>query len=263
MRSRFRSIIVLALIAIVSIAGPAAAQSRDDVLIAIDRTDDLIARARYIVGTSDNREAQLELSNAIGLQANARTEYSAGNYVRALDFTRRARLRAERAVALVNGLPDPDRVLVQLERTRELLDGARERMGECEVGRARAMLRAALEMQERAEASAREGRYLAALRLTMSARERALRGLRLCNLQDNLHDAAERALTRTDELIARARDLVAEHESEQARRALNRAVEQQGEAWAQFRTEHLEASLQLTQSARTSAHRAVRLAGTR
>ena len=244
-------------------AVPGLAQTHDDVLVAIERTDDVIARAQDIDGASDNREAQGELTLAVDLQANARVEYTAGHDLRALDLTRRARLHAEKAIALINGLPDPDRVLVQLERTRELLDRTRERLADCDIDRARAMLRAALEMQVRAEGASQEGRYLAALRLTMSARERALRALRLCNLEDNLHDAAERALARTDELIAHARDLVAEHGSDPARAALNRAVELETEATAQFRADHLEASLKLTQSARTFAHRAIRLTGAR
>ncbi|MEK7330769.1 MAG: hypothetical protein AAB290_05910 [Candidatus Eisenbacteria bacterium] len=263
MKSPLRSIAALAVVALAAIGGPVAAQTRDDVLIAIERTDDVIARARDVVSGSDNQQAQDELGFAIRLQANARTEFAAAHYLLALDLTRRARLRADRAIALVTGLPDPDRVMAQLERTRELLDRARERIEECDLDRARAMLRAALEMQVRAEASWRDGRYLAALQLTMSARERALRALRLCNLEDNLRDAAERALMRTDELISRARDVVAEHDGDQARQALNRAVELQAEAWSQFRADHVEASLRLTQSARTFAHRAIRLAGAR
>jgi hypothetical protein len=263
MKSPLRNFAALAVIALIAIARPVSAQSRDEVSSAIERTDDLIARAQSVVGTSDNAQAQSELAAAIRIQADARTEFAASHLVLALDLTRRARLHADKAIALVSGLPDPDRVLVQLERTRELLDRARERIEECNLDRARAMLRAALEMQARAETSARDGRYLAALQLTMSARERALRALRMCNLEDNLHDAAERALTRTDELISRARDVVSEHDSDRARQALNRAVELEAEAWVQFRADRLEASLRLTQSARSFAHRAIRLAGAR
>jgi hypothetical protein len=263
MKSPLPSITALAVVALAVMGAPLSAQTRDDVQIAIERTDDLITRAQDVVSGSDNQQAQSELAAAISVQVNAKTEFAATHYLVALDLTRRARLHADRAIALVSGLPDPDRVLVQLERTRELLDRARGRIEECDLDRARAMLRAALEMQGRAEASARDGRYLAALQLTMSARERALRALRICNLDDNLRDAAERALTRTDEIISRARDLVSEHDSDPARRALDRAVEMEGEAWAQFRADHLEASLRLTQSARTFAHRAIRLAGAR
>jgi len=257
-------ITTLSLVALVAIGVPAGAQTRDDVLVALDRTDDLIARAQEIVaGAADNAQADLELAAAVRLQADARTAFGAGSLRLALDLTFRARVRADRAIALVKGLPDPDRVLVQLERTRELLDRARERIEECNVDRARALLRAAVEMQVRAEASAKEGRYLAALQLTLSARERAHRALRMCNLEDNLREAAERGLTRTDEIISRARDLLQDRDNERARQALERAIEVQAEAWVQFRADHFEASLRLTQSARTFAHRAIRLAGTR
>lgn len=253
----------LVLLAVTAFGAPAAAQTRDDVQLAIERTDDVIARAQEIVSGTDNQQAIDELAFAIRIQTDAKANFAAGRYLIALDLTRRARLHADRAIALVNGLPDPDRVLVQLERTRELLDRARERIEECDVDRARSLLRAALEMQTRAEASARDGRYLAALQLTLSARERGLRALRLCNLQENINEAAERALQRTDELISRAREVVQERGDEAARRALDRAVEIEGEAWAQFRAGHFEGSLRLTQSARTFAHRAIRLSGAR
>jgi hypothetical protein len=85
----------------------------------------------------------------------------------------------------------------------------------------------------------------------------------MCNLEDNLREAAERGLTRTDEIISRARDLLQDRDNERARQALERAIEVQAEAWVQFRADHFETSLRLTQSARTFAHRAIRLAGTR
>lgn len=261
MKSPLRRFVTLALFAMVAIGGPASAQT--DVAAALDKTDDVIARAQEVVAGADNPQADIELAAAIRLQADARTAFGAGQYRLALDLTFRARVRADRAIALVRGLIDPDRVLVQLERTRDLLERARERIEECDMDRARALLRAAFEIQLRAEAAAKDGRYLAAIQLTMSARERALRALRMCNLEDNLRESAERALARTDELISRARDLLADHDSEPGRRALERAVEIQGEAWVQFRADRLEAALRLTQSARTFAHRAIRLAGGR
>lgn len=263
MKSPRGSVLALVLLALATCVAPAGAQSRDDVQLSLERTDDLIARAQEVVAGTDNQQALDELGFAVRIQADARANFAGGRLVVALDLTRRARLHADRAIALVKGLPDPDRVLVQLERTRELLDRARERIEECDLDRARALLRAAVDMQDRAEASAREGRYLAALQLTLSARERAHRALRMCNLDENLNESAERALARTDELIARARETLQGQDVEPARRSLGRAVEIEAEAWAQFRAEHFEASLRLTQSARTFAHRAIRLAGAR
>jgi hypothetical protein len=226
-------------------------------------TDELIARAQAVVLGTNNAQAQLELDAATRLQTQAKTEFAAGHFLMAYDLTSRARTRAGAAIALVRGLPDPDRVLAQLERTGDMLDRTKEHTEECDNERARAVLRAAFDMQARAQAAATEGRYLAALQLTMSARERALRALRLCNQEDNLHDAAERALSRTDEILSHAKDTVADRTGDAARQALDRAVASQNEAWVQFRAEHDEASLNLTQLARTSARRALRLAGGR
>ena len=253
----------LALFAILAIGGVASAQTRDDVAAALDRTDELIARAQEAVAGADNPQAEIELAAAVRLQGEARTAFGAASFRLALDLTYRARIRADRAISLVRGLIDPDRVLVQLERTRELLDRARERVEECDNERARAMIRVAFDIQLKAETAAKEGRYVIALQLTMRARERAQKAMRMCNAEDNLRESAERALIRTDELISRARDLLADHASEPGRRALGRAIEIQGEAWVQFRADRHEAALRLTQSARTFAHRAIRLAGGR
>jgi len=254
---------ILAMIALAGGATAPEAQTREDVQLAIERTDELIARAEEIVSGSDNQQAADELALAVSLQSNAKAQFGAGRYGGALDLTRRARLHADRAIALVRGLPDPDRVLAQLERTRELLDRVRERIEECDANRARAVLRAAFEMQSRAERSAREGRYLAALQLTLSARERAHRALRMCRMEDNLREAADRALARTDEIINRARDVVQDQSPERARQALERAIRLEAEAWDQYRAERFEGCLRLTQSARTFAHRAIRIAGAR
>ena len=87
-----------------------------------------------------------------------------------------------------------------------------------------------------------------------------MRALRLCNLEDNLQEASERALTRPDEIISRAKDAVTEHDSDEARQAVNRAAEMEAEAWSQYRAGKYEVSLRLTQTARTFAQRAIRVA---
>ena len=155
MKSPLRRIAVPILLAIMAIAGPALAQTRDDVAAALDKTDDVIARAQEVVAGADNAQAEIELAAAVELQARARTAFASAQLRLALDLTFRARVRADRAIALVRGLIDPDRVLAQLERTRELLERVRDRIEECDMDRARALLRAAFEIQVRAEAAAR------------------------------------------------------------------------------------------------------------
>jgi len=256
---------ILSMITALGLAGGAAVAAAQDVTaervqLEIERTDARIEQAQMAVAGSNNEMAGLALREATTIQARAKTEFASLHLRIALDLTLRARLHASRAIALIRGTPDPERVRAQLERTRQVIERARDRIEECAEDRARALLRAAVEMQVRAEAAFSSERFLAALQLTTSARERALRALRLCHMQENVRENAERALKRTDEVIARARDEVAETGSERARQMLGRAVEIQERAYAEFRAEHFEASLRLTHSARTFAQRAIRIA---
>jgi hypothetical protein len=233
--------------------------TRDRVQYALDLTDHRIEQAQMALASSTSAPAQLELNAAVSVQAQAQNEFGADHLLMAMRLTLSARAHADRAIAIVRGLPDPDRVRAQIERTREILDRARDRIEECDNNRARAMLRTAFEMQTRAERAAEEGRFLAALQLSMSARERGLRALRLCNMEENLQESAERAIRRTDELIARAQDKVVESANEQAREVLGRARQMQDRANDEFRSSHFEASLRLTEAARAAAYRAIRM----
>ncbi|HET9325374.1 MAG TPA: hypothetical protein VFQ05_01225 [Candidatus Eisenbacteria bacterium] len=268
--------IALRLSTVIGVLAPLALAHAQDVTgdrarAALERTDERIRLAQSLVAGADNAQAELELNAAIGIQAQARSVFDQGMAAsgdtrlrllqQSVDLTLRARARADRAISLIQGLPDPDRVLSQVERTREMLDRARNRIEGCDSDRAQALLRASLDMQTRAEAAARESRYLAALQLTLSARERGLRALRLCNMEENLQEAADRALHRTDQVISRARELVARADHERAKDVLTRAERVQGQAYEQVRGGHFEAALRVTQSARTLAYRAVRLAG--
>ena len=256
---------VLALFAAIGIAfsfGPARAQeplTPDRVQYALDVTDRRIAQAGTLVANSDNQRAQLELSAAVDTQARAKSAFASSQLRIALGLTLDARGHADRAIAIVRGLPDPDRVLAQLQRTREILERARDRIEECNNDRAHSLIQVAFAMQERAESAAANGRFLAALQLSMGARERAFRALRMCHIDENLKDNAEHALRRTDDAIARARDAVGPSANDEARRSLSQAVDLQAQAQGEFQATHYDAALRLTQTARTLALRALRL----
>jgi hypothetical protein len=253
--------VACALVAIVLVAPARAQDTRAQLQGEIEKTDRRIEQAESLVSATDVEAARFELSKAVEIQTQAKSEFAAAHGRNALDLTLRARQHADRAIAIVRQLPDPDRVLAQLERTRELMERARDRIEECNDDRARAMLRAGFEMQQRAEQQARDGRYLAALQLTTSARERTLRALRVCHLEENLKESAGRALRRTDDVLLRARDVVAAHGNEPARAALGRAAKQEDRAHADFEAGRYGVSLRLTQAARSFAFRAIRLSG--
>lgn len=250
---------------------PALAQdlSGDRVRAALERTDLRIELATSLVNGASNAEAGVELNAAVSTQSQARDlltqALAAGADLQlrllrqAYDLTLRAREHADRAVSLIQGLPDPDRVMAQLQRTGDLIERANDRITECTNDRARALLKVGTEMQTRAENAATESRYLAALQLTMSARERVLRAARLCNQEERLDEASDRALRRTDEVIARAKDALGAQAEERARELLARADRVETEAWAQFKASQLDASLRLTLSARNLAQRALKI----
>jgi hypothetical protein len=122
------------------------------------------------------------------------------------------------------------------------------------------MLRTALDMQSRAELAYSGTRYLAALQLTMSARERVLRALQLCNAGDSFDDTVEHALQRTDDELARAHEMVGSDADERSRQLLANADSVQLRAKAEAQSGHPRVALRLTRMAREQAYRAIRAA---
>ena len=269
MFTRRRVLIPLALVLLaLVVGGPALAQlppppppGGDPVRLRdeIERTERRIQHARDLVATAPaNAAASAELDRAVTLQGIARTAFADARYAVAGRATMEARIHADRTIALVQGLPDPGRVQDQMQRTREMLERARDRLARCEQPAAREMLRTALDMQSRAEAAYAETRYLAALQLTSSARERALRAQQMCNAGESLEEAVEAALQRTDDRLARAREVVGERGSERARRLLENAEGLQARAKVEAQAQRTRAAMRLTRMAREQAERSLR-----
>jgi hypothetical protein len=260
--SRRVFLVVLAALALLPAAGRAQDMTQERALMLMDETDRRIGLAETVVAASDDAQARGELALAVDLQGRARSAAGAGQFPMAGQLTGQARGHADRAIMLGRGTPTRDRVGAQWERTGEMLDRSRARIEECGDNRARSMLRVAVEMQRRARSADEAGRYLGALQLTMGARERCLRALRLCRMEESVQQAAERALIRTDEVLARAREQLESGASGGAvparvRNALARAAVLQDDATRQFRAGRWESSLQLTLNARRLTHRAV------
>src|SRR5262249_9763065 len=255
MLSRLRPLIALfALVAGVLVAIPARAQLDPQRLQdAIDVTDRRIQLAQDLLSQTPNATASAEVDAAVSLQVLAKQAFAQARFAAAARATFDARLHADRAIAILRGLPDPGRVQDQLSRTREILDRARDRLAQCDVAEARELLRIALDMQARAEASFGEARYLAALQLTMSARERALRALQLCNAGETLEETVANALQRTDDLLARVHEHVDGSDNERARQLLANADSLEARAHAEAQAGHPRVALRLTRAARDLA----------
>src|SRR5580765_1564323 len=148
-------ILAIGTLALLGLAAPGASAQTltpERVQFALDMTDRRIEQAQMVLEGVTNDRAQAELDLAISIQTQAKSVFaSAGGDLRLLQrtvsLTLEARGHADRAIAIVKGLPDPDRVRVQLERTREVIDRARQTIEECNQERARGLLRIGIEMQ--------------------------------------------------------------------------------------------------------------------
>jgi hypothetical protein len=234
---------------------PDPARLRDE----IDITDRRIQQAQELLTGAPNLNAQAEVDQAVALQSLAKEAYAQARYAAAGRATFDARLHADRAVAILRGLPDPGRVRDQLDRTHEILDRARDRLSHCDNSGARELLRIAIDMQGRADASFGETRYLAALQLTMSARERGLRALQLCNAGESLDETVASALQRTDDMLSRVHEHVDPSDHERARQLLANADNQQSRAKTEAQAGRPGVALRFTRMAREQAQRAERL----
>jgi hypothetical protein len=253
---------VVAWVAFAAIAPAARAQvivPRPRLEEALARTDQRITAAMGLVAGAARSDAEAELASARELQGAARIAIHGPARPRVvMDLTLRARDHADRAIAMVRGLPDPDRVMAQLVQTRDGVDRAGQLITGCPDSSAHELLSQATDMQGLAESAARQDRYLAALQLTFGARERMQQALGACHQVEDLPTAAQQAVTRTDQVVIRARDSVGSQDGP-AQQALQRAQQMQTQAQEQQRASQHEAAMRLTFGARANALRAMRL----
>ena len=182
-----------------------------------------------------------------------------------MPHSRRTFLLALAALALIPAAgraqgPVRERVRVAMEETALRLELAETVVANSDDAAVHREFDLARDLQERARSAEEAGRYLGALQLTMGARDRCLRALRLCRGEENVQQAAERALGRTDQLLARGRDRLepggpGRRAAPRWRGAPLRAGMLQEDAWRQFRAGRFEASLRLTLAARRLAQR--------
>lgn len=229
------------------------------VSFALEQTDQRIVQADRALGADAEPAALSELTHARELQERARTALAQGQPGLAMQLTLEARQHVPQAGPALRGLPTAARVSLQLERTRDLLGRSRERLAGCDQPESRDELAAADMMQARADSALTEGRSLAALELSMDARNRAFRALQACNLGEDLPGTLDFALRRTDQVLTRARNATSKSGDGGAQQSLQEAMRLQGQAHEESRLQHVETSLRLTHSARAAARRAVEL----
>jgi len=181
---------------------------------------------------------------------------------RALRFGRAAAVLAVGLGVLV-GAPLPgqaqirDRLQEQLQTTDDVLDRAREVVQASDSQRAREHLERAQQIQVRAWGEYRAQRGVIAARLTVEARQEALRALDLAREDSGLRSRADREIEKARRALDLAREAFDGAPGDQAQRLLEEARLQVERGRIQLNEQHFEVAIRLAVSAQSLIRQAL------
>lgn len=250
-------------IAFFAVVGDAAGQGRDDIQAALEKTDNLLEQARDIVREAGSDRGSVGLNSAEQWQKQAWEAYHRGQWRRAEMLTERARDQVYRALGSIRQSEDNENeVERQLERTDQVLNEARDRLGPGRARMPQERLEAALNQQRRAWDLYRERRLRPALRLTLQARESVLRmGGGMGNRQGvatdpNVLDTRLERLTEASDRVGQRVDQASNPRAEDILKRANENLKTAEEALNNGETRRAD---QLLRQVRTQLDRAMRL----
>jgi len=217
--------LLVGLIALLATSGLAQTNAqKDKVRTELERTDEVIERAKEAVRSTNAPVAGLALQKAIELQKGAREWFRHRQLSAAYDQTIKAREQAKSALVRCRLTEQGETVVMRkLERAAELLERAKEAMPPGPDGRLRAIYESAKNNLNRAWEFYRIQRYRAALKLANQVINAGQDILNAANRQIRRHAEFERRSEAVAELIAKAREKVVECGSDDALRLVEQA----------------------------------------
>jgi hypothetical protein len=232
-----------------------------DVVDDIERTQEILDRLTDARPTLAPTLAKLA-DQAEEMQRRATASAERGDIERAREETRGARALALRALRAAGPVEEnaEESALRAVSLTDELLDRAGALATESGDEALARSLEEALRLQESAREALLRSDYETATRLSIRARDTAREALRKVEA-DVDPGAAEAALSRTDDAIARAQEALADHDDAEARGLIERAQARQAEAKDAFASDDLRRTLALTKIAHNLASQALRRIG--
>jgi len=190
----------------------------------LERTDELIERAKEAVRATNAPLAAVVLKQAIEIQHKARERFHQRQLLWAYKQTLEARELAKKALIRCR-LTEQGETVVQrkLERAAELLERAKESTISGSEGRLRAIYESAKDNLNRAWEFYRSNQYRPALKLANQVTKAAREILKAANRQMRQYAEFERLSESVGDLIARVREKVINCGSEEALRLVERA----------------------------------------
>ncbi|NOY88002.1 MAG: hypothetical protein GXO93_01255 [FCB group bacterium] len=193
----------------------------------LERTDQIIMRAKEVVLGSNSAKAKFALEQAIKIQNFAWYKFREGTltgYREAAMLTKQAREKAKYAIA--NGPyteQNKDIVLKKLERAQELYQRAKEELSNNQNTNLKAIFSAIEDNLNNAWEFYRKGQQRPALKLCNQVENILWKIIRAANRQQQGMANFERHLENVKELLERARQNLAECNSENGSRFLKQA----------------------------------------
>ncbi len=219
----------------------ALAQGTEDgmrALEALERTDEVIARAKQIVDETRSEKGRVALRFAMELQTRAWTNYRGNGYRLALRLTLEARDEAWHAMSLARAdIRSEESHARVAEEARERLQNVRDMMidGGLRDDHAMKLIDEARGLLDKSRTNAQQNRYQLALRLAANARQLAVKAEERVRSTRMLKESLERRIALLERLMERSRDRVGEKGDDKTRaeiRAAERKLEQAREQLA-------------------------------
>jgi hypothetical protein len=193
--------------------------------VELERTDEVIDRAKEAVRAANVPVAVVALKQAIELQHGARERYQHRQFLMAYELTLKARELAKNALVRSRLTEQGETVVLRtLEQATELLERAKESMTHGPDGRLWTLYESAKDNLNRAWEFYRAQRYRPALKLANQVKEAARKILEASNREMRMYAEFERRFEAVGEVIERARDNVAECGNEASQSLLEQAV---------------------------------------
>lgn len=144
------------------------------------------------------------------------------------------------------------RFRTEYERTQEVIVRAEMVIAESRTDRGTALVKIAVEIQERARQMGQNRMFAEGTKLTLSAREKARSAIMVSRQAEENENLVQRQLEKTDNLIARVQNRVSPDAPRMMLALFDAAKENQRRAWEFYRNRELRPALKMSRQAEKS-----------
>lgn len=213
------------------------------VLKAIERTDQIIRKAKEVGSRLKNRRTSSLLEMAINNQQKAKEFFKEHKLKMALKFTLKAREMAQKVLNLANKEKRQDRLAEkELERTDRFIERASVIIQESQNRRANELLNQARNLQGKAKDMFNQKRFTKAIKNSHKARELVQKALRLVE-QDITPQMVENAIQQNERLIVKMEEKTKVGVSSEAISIFEKGLSHQSKAKEYYREGKFKAAL--------------------